>query len=73
MGGVLSGTMLVACESAIEYWLALTWSPQAQWLRESERAGKLQARGGGGRLVVCVRVGLLLAGATPFVWQVGRC
>jgi hypothetical protein len=42
MGGVLSRTMLVACEVAVEYWMALTWSPQAQWLRESDKAGELQ-------------------------------
>ncbi|PSC69954.1 Sodium hydrogen exchanger 7 [Micractinium conductrix] len=43
IGGVLSSTMLVATECAVEAWLALAWSPQAQWLRESERAGPLQA------------------------------
>ena len=42
MGRVLSRTMLVACEVAVEYWMALTWSPQAQWLRESDKAGELQ-------------------------------
>lgn len=43
LGGVLSSTMLVASEVAVEYWLALSWSPQAQWLRESQQAGPLQA------------------------------
>ncbi|PRW44236.1 Sodium hydrogen exchanger 7 [Chlorella sorokiniana] len=43
IGGVLSTTMLAACEVAVELWLGLTWSPQAQWLRESEKAGRLQA------------------------------
>lgn len=42
--------MLIASEVAVEYWLALSWSPQAQWLRESEQAGPLQegARGSAG-------------------------
>lgn len=91
IGSALSRTMLVACEVAVEYWMALTWSPQvppppaactahcvlfgsscarhgslscglqlalltkhtalaapphaqAQWLRESEQAGRLQVR-----------------------------
>ena len=65
---MLSGQLVVACEVAVEYFLALTWSPQvsgslccasfqlhlhflnsaacgglqAQWLRESEKAGQLQ-------------------------------
>ncbi|KAL4858875.1 Protein ACTIVITY OF BC1 COMPLEX KINASE 3 [Chlorella vulgaris] len=43
IGDMLSITMLVACEVAVEYWMALTWSPQAQWLRESDKAGQLQA------------------------------
>ncbi len=32
----LSGVMLVGIEVAVEYWLALSHSPQAQWLRYSE-------------------------------------
>lgn len=28
IGNMLSITMLVACEVAVEYWMALTWSPQ---------------------------------------------
>jgi hypothetical protein len=32
IGGVLSVTMLVACEVAVEYWMALTWSPQVRHL-----------------------------------------
>lgn len=31
----LSRVMLLAIEVAIELWLALQWSPQAQWLRNS--------------------------------------
>ena len=46
IGGLLSGAMLVACEVAVEYWMGLTWSPQAQWLRESQQAGPLQVRAG---------------------------
>ena len=30
IGGVLSTTMLAACEVAVELWLGLTWSPQAR-------------------------------------------
>ncbi len=41
---MLSRVMLVACEVAVEYWMALTWSPQAQWLREAQQAGALQVR-----------------------------
>lgn len=40
--------MLVACEVAVEYWMALTWSPQVEWMREAQHAGALQVRGGGG-------------------------
>ncbi len=36
--------MLVACEVAVEYWMALTWSPQAQWLREAQQAGAMQVQ-----------------------------
>ncbi|GAB4814387.1 hypothetical protein N2152v2_001433 [Parachlorella kessleri] len=43
IGTVLSRVMLVACEVAVEYWMSLTWSPQAQWLREAQQAGVLQA------------------------------
>ena len=31
----LSGHMLLSLEVAVEYWLALSWSPQAQWLSGS--------------------------------------
>jgi hypothetical protein len=34
--------MLLAIEVAVEYWLALTWSPQAQWLNEVAKSGIIQ-------------------------------
>ena len=34
--------MLIAIEVAVEYWLALTWSPQAQWLSEVSKSGIIQ-------------------------------
>ena len=37
----LSSTMLVGIEVAVEYWLALSHSPQAQWLRYSDPSGCL--------------------------------
>ncbi len=37
----LSGVMLVGIEAAVEFWLALSWSPQAQWLRYSDPSGCL--------------------------------
>ena len=30
------------CTLPAPYWMALTWSPQAQWLWESDKAGELQ-------------------------------
>ena len=33
--------MLVGIEAAVEFWLALNWSPQAQWLRYSDPSGCL--------------------------------
>ena len=38
----LSRVMLIAIEVAVEYWLALTWSPQAQWLSEVTKSGVIQ-------------------------------
>ena len=38
----LSRVMLIAIEVAVEYWLALTWSPQAQWLSEVSKSGVIQ-------------------------------
>ena len=38
----LSRVMLIAIEVAVEYWLALTWSPQAQWLSEVSKSGIIQ-------------------------------
>lgn len=35
--------MLLAMEVAVEYWLALSWSPQAQWLAESDVSSALQS------------------------------
>ena len=40
----LSSTMLVGIEVAVEYWLALSHSPQAQWLRYSDPSGCLLVR-----------------------------
>lgn len=37
----LSSVMLVSIEAAVEFWLALSWSPQAQWLRYSDPSGCL--------------------------------
>lgn len=37
----LSSVMLVGIEAAVEFWLALNWSPQAQWLRYSDPSGCL--------------------------------
>ena len=42
LGGRLSRVMLLAIEVAVEYWLALTWSPQAQWLNEIAKTGIIQ-------------------------------
>lgn len=42
MASSLSSSMLMALEVAVEYWLALSWSPQAQWLAESETSSVLQ-------------------------------
>lgn len=42
LGRQLSGVMLLAIEVAVEYWLALTWSPQAQWLNELAKTGVIQ-------------------------------
>lgn len=38
----LSRVMLIAIEVAVEFWLALTWSPQAQWLSEVSKSGVIQ-------------------------------
>lgn len=38
----LSGHMLLSLEVAVEYWLALSWSPQAQWLSGSGASSALQ-------------------------------
>lgn len=38
----LSESMLIALEVAVEFWLALTWSPQAQWLSASDSSSVLQ-------------------------------
>ena len=38
----LSRVMLIGIEVAVEYWLALTWSPQAQWLSEVSKSGIIQ-------------------------------
>lgn len=40
----LSRVMLVGIEVAVEYWLALSHSPQAQWLRYSDPSGCLLVR-----------------------------
>ena len=42
MAGMLSRVMLLSIEVAVEYWLALTWSPQAQWLGEMVGTGALK-------------------------------
>jgi len=42
LGSQLSKVMLIAIEVAVEYWLALTWSPQAQWLNEDSKSGVIQ-------------------------------
>ena len=34
--------MLLALEVAVEYWLALSWSPQAQWLSGSASSSALK-------------------------------
>jgi hypothetical protein len=38
----LSSHMLLSLEVAVEYWLALSWSPQAQWLSGSGASSVLQ-------------------------------
>lgn len=43
LGSQLSRVMLLAIEVAVEYWLALTWSPQAQWLNEVAKSGIIQS------------------------------
>ncbi|KAK9828685.1 hypothetical protein WJX72_001519 [[Myrmecia] bisecta] len=43
IGRILNRTMLLSMECAVEYWLALNWSPQAQWL-EYEEAGEAGLR-----------------------------
>ena len=46
--------MLVGIEAAVEFWLALNWSPQAQWLRYSDPSGCLLVRRPAGwQPVVC--------------------
>lgn len=42
LGAQLSRVMLLAIEVAVEYWLALTWSPQAQWLTDIAKTGIIQ-------------------------------
>ena len=42
LGSGLSRVMLQAIECAVEFWLALEWSPQAQWLLEASETGPLQ-------------------------------
>ena len=34
--------MLLALEVAVEFWLALSWSPQAQWLSGSGSSSALK-------------------------------
>lgn len=34
--------MLLSIEVAVEYWLSLTWSPQAQWLSDSTHDSPLR-------------------------------
>ncbi len=43
--GILGRKMLVACEVAVEYYLAMSWSPQVQWMRTADDAWPLQVRG----------------------------
>lgn len=38
----LSSHMLLALEVAVEFWLALSWSPQAQWLSGSGSSSALK-------------------------------
>ena len=49
--------MLVGIEAAVEFWLALNWSPQAQWLRYSDPSGCLLVRHfcrvSGRRMLLC--------------------
>jgi hypothetical protein len=40
-GRALGQVMLRALEVSIELWLALSWSPQAQWLNEDAHGGPL--------------------------------
>lgn len=42
LGSLLSRTMLLSIEVAVEYWLSLTWSPQAQWLSDSAHDSPLR-------------------------------
>lgn len=42
LSSMLSRVMLLAIEVAVEYWLALTWSPQAQWLLQHTEATTLK-------------------------------
>ena len=42
LGSILSRTMLLSIEVAVEYWLSLTWSPQAQWLSDSTHDSPLR-------------------------------
>lgn len=42
LGAILSRTMLLSIEVAVEYWLSLTWSPQAQWLSDSAHESPLR-------------------------------
>ena len=42
LGSLLSRTMLLSIEVAVEYWLSLTWSPQAQWLSDSTHDSPLR-------------------------------
>ncbi|KAL3141541.1 Son of sevenless 1, variant 2 [Trebouxia sp. C0010 RCD-2024] len=42
LGSVLSKTMLLSIEVAVEYWLSLTWSPQAHWLCDSTHDSPLR-------------------------------
>ncbi|MCJ1423633.1 hypothetical protein MMC29_001517 [Sticta canariensis] len=36
MSAHMSRVMLLAIEVAVEFWLSLQWSPQAQWLRDAD-------------------------------------
>lgn len=42
VAAALSSHMLLALEVAVEYWLALSWSPQAQWLSGSGSSSELK-------------------------------